>query len=167
MIDKVDDHFVFEFMGLDELTEQEKHEMLKEQLASYKTLNEVRRELDMPELDESIGEVPLNPNLLQLMQLNFQVQQQQVAQEQQQQQQQQMEQEQQMAVQGEEQPGEQLDPIAMQEGQLKVEQMKQKLQQEADRHPFEMELLKQKVAQPQMPGQGITSGVPHEESKDT
>src|SRR5690606_26138942 len=47
IISKIDDHFMFDFMGLDELTEQEKHELRKEQLATYMTLNEIRREEDL------------------------------------------------------------------------------------------------------------------------
>jgi hypothetical protein len=34
IIEKIDDHFTFEFVGLDELSENEKHEMLTEQIAS-------------------------------------------------------------------------------------------------------------------------------------
>lgn len=59
IIDQIDDHFTLEFVGLDEMSEQEKHEMLTEQLASYMTLNEVRRSLDLPELPG--GDVPMNP----------------------------------------------------------------------------------------------------------
>jgi len=86
VIDLCDDHFVFEFVGLDELTEQEKHEMLKEQIASYMTLNEARRSLDLPDIP--LGDVPINPTYVQLLQLYNQnvQQQQQMAQQQQQQQ---------------------------------------------------------------------------------
>lgn len=59
IISKIDDHFMFDFLGLDELTEQEKHELRKEQLATYMTLNEIRREEDLPDLPN--GDVPLNP----------------------------------------------------------------------------------------------------------
>ncbi len=108
VIDKIDDHFVFEFVGLDELTEQEKHEMIKEQIASYMTLNEARRSLDLPDIP--LGDVPQNPTYVQLLQIyNQNIQQQQA----QQQQQQQMEQQQAMAA----QQG-QLPPGAEQQGQL-------------------------------------------------
>jgi hypothetical protein len=73
IIDKIDDHFVFEFMGLDELTEQEKHEMAKEQLGSYMTMNEVRRSMDLTDIDG--GDIPMNPNYLQMLQLDMQKQQ--------------------------------------------------------------------------------------------
>jgi hypothetical protein len=142
VIDRIDDHFVFEFAGLDELTEQEKHEMLKEQLASYMTLNETRHSLDMPDLGE-IGDLPMNPTLIQLLQFMDQKQQaekQQALEEQQ-------------AQQPEEQPVEQPDPTQ----EVKVQAQQQKLQQDADKHPLEMELLQQKVAQA---GQPPTEGAP-------
>lgn len=59
IIDRLDDHFMLEFVGLDELSEQEKHEMLVEQISSYMTLNEARRTLDLPDLPG--GDVPMNP----------------------------------------------------------------------------------------------------------
>jgi hypothetical protein len=59
VVDKIDDHFTFEFVGLDELSENEKHEMLVEQLSSYMTMNEVRRSLDLPDLPG--GDIPMNP----------------------------------------------------------------------------------------------------------
>jgi hypothetical protein len=62
IIDKIDDHFTLEFIGLDELSETDKHNMLTEQLAAYMTLNEVRRQLDLPDLPN--GDVPLNPTYL-------------------------------------------------------------------------------------------------------
>lgn len=65
IIDRIDDHFTLEFAGLDEMSEQEKHEMLVEQIASYMTLNEARRTLDLPDLP--YGDVPMNPTYLQAM----------------------------------------------------------------------------------------------------
>jgi len=59
IVAKIDDHFIFDFVGLDELTEQEKHELRKEQLSSYKTLNEIRRAEDLP--DVPYGDVVMNP----------------------------------------------------------------------------------------------------------
>jgi hypothetical protein len=86
IIDKIDDHFVFEFVGLDELSEQEKHEMMKEQTSSYMTLNEGRRALDLPDLE--FGDVPMSPVYIQVMQMRQQQAQQQQAQQQQMEQQQ-------------------------------------------------------------------------------
>jgi hypothetical protein len=139
VIDRIDDHFVFEFAGLDELTEQEKHEMLKEQISTYMTLNEGRRSLDMPDLGE-IGDIPMNPTLLQALQW----------QDQRQQMQQQMEMEAQQ--QGEEQGEEvQEEPPDM---DMRREAHEQKLRHQEERHPLEMELLKQKVTQADMQEQG-------------
>jgi hypothetical protein len=59
IVQPVDDHFVFDFVGLDELTEQEKHELRKEQISSYRTLNEIRKEEDMPPVQD--GDIVLNP----------------------------------------------------------------------------------------------------------
>lgn len=143
IIDKIDDHFVFEFAGLDELTEQEKHEMIKEQINSYMTLNEARRSLDLPDIPGGIGEVPLNPTLIQLMQFLDQKEQ---AEIQRQQEQEQMEQQQQMAAQG---MGEEPDSG---EGQMKLQAAQQKMQQSAEKHPLEVALMQQKLGlQPQVP----------------
>lgn len=59
IVAKLDDHFTFDFVGLDELTEQEKHELRKEQLSTYKTLNEIRRAEDLADLPH--GDIPMNP----------------------------------------------------------------------------------------------------------
>ena len=66
IIDPIDDHFTLEFVGLDELSETEKHEMLVEQISSYMTLNEARRTLDLPDLPG--GDIPLNPTYIQALQ---------------------------------------------------------------------------------------------------
>ena len=94
IISKIDDHFVFDFVGLDELTEQEKHTLRTEQVASYLTLNEVRRADDRDDLE--YGDMPMNPAYLQAMQIKMQMEQQ----KQQMEQQQQMQQQQQGAMQG-------------------------------------------------------------------
>jgi hypothetical protein len=65
IIDKIDDHFTLEFVGLDELSETEKHEMLVEQISSYMTLNEARRTLDLPDLPG--GDIPMNPTYVQAL----------------------------------------------------------------------------------------------------
>lgn len=59
VISKIDDHFMFDFLGLDELTEQEKHELRKEQVSTYMTLNEIRRAEDLPDVPD--GDIILNP----------------------------------------------------------------------------------------------------------
>lgn len=79
IVDKIDDHFTFQFVGLDELTEQEKHELRKEQIASYMTLNEIRRAEDLDDVE--FGDFPINPTYIalrgQMMQEENQKQQQQ------------------------------------------------------------------------------------------
>lgn len=63
IVSKIDDKYFFDFVGLDELTEQEKHELNVEKLNSYLTLNEVRAEQDRPPLP--YGDVPMNPSYTQ------------------------------------------------------------------------------------------------------
>lgn len=70
IIEPIDDHFSFDFVGLDELTEQEKHELRKEEVGSFKTLNEVRRAEDLPDVEG--GDVVLNPTYLQARQMQMQ-----------------------------------------------------------------------------------------------
>lgn len=65
IIDKIDDHFALEFVGLDEMGEQDKHNMMVEQISSYMTLNEARRQLDYPDVEG--GDIPMNPTYLQLL----------------------------------------------------------------------------------------------------
>ena len=67
IIDKIDDHFSLEFIGLDEMGEQDKHNMMVEQISSYMTLNEARRQLDLPDLPG--GDIPMNPTYLQMMKM--------------------------------------------------------------------------------------------------
>jgi len=81
IVAKIDDHFVFDFVGLDELTEQEKHQMHTEQLATYTTMNEIRRAQDKEDLE--YGDIPMNPVYLQYMQVKMQQEQQKKAEEQQ------------------------------------------------------------------------------------
>lgn len=59
VIAKLDDDFVFDFVGLDELTEQEKLEVNKAKLSAYMTLNEIRRADDLP--DVPYGDLVMNP----------------------------------------------------------------------------------------------------------
>lgn len=67
IISKIDDNFVFDFIGLDELSVQEQHELRKDQVTTYKTLNEVRRAEDLPDIED--GDVILNPTYLQAKQI--------------------------------------------------------------------------------------------------
>ncbi len=81
IITQIDDHFVFDFVGLDELTEQEKHELRQEQVASYMTLNEIRRAEDLPDVED--GDTILNPTYIQARQQRIQQEEAAAAQEQQ------------------------------------------------------------------------------------
>lgn len=74
IIAKIDDNYTFDFIGLDELTEQEKQEMRKEQVTTYMTLNEIRKREDLPEVKD--GDIVLNPTYLQGQQLRTQAEQQ-------------------------------------------------------------------------------------------
>lgn len=116
IIDRIDDHFVFEFVGLDELSEQEKHELLKEQTQSYMTLNEGRRSLDLP--DVPYGDAPMNQAYLQILQMKQQEiqQEKEEAQQQQQMEMQQQQQQQQAAMQQQPQPGAEQQTAAPPEG---------------------------------------------------
>jgi len=58
IVAKLDDNFMFDFVGLDELTEQEKHELRKDQVSTYMTLNEIRRAEDLPDVPD--GDLILN-----------------------------------------------------------------------------------------------------------
>jgi len=80
IIDRIDDHFSFEFIGLDELSQQEQHQMLVEQLGSYLSLNEVRKSQDLPEV--KYGDLVLNPTYVQYVQQREQMEAQQQQQEQ-------------------------------------------------------------------------------------
>jgi hypothetical protein len=67
VIARHDDHFVLEFVGLDELTTQQQHELRREQVMSYKTLNEIRHELNLPPIDG--GDIVLSQQYLVAMQM--------------------------------------------------------------------------------------------------
>ena len=149
IIDRIDDHFVFEFIGLDELTEQEKHDMMKEQISTYMTLNEGRRTLDLPDIPGGVGELPLNPVILQLLQFldgKRQREEEKAMQDQQMAQQQQMMQQQQQQGQVDEQ-GNPIQPEQTPDEltQTKVAAAQQKMQHADNKHPLELAYLKQKI----------------------
>jgi len=152
IIDRIDDHFTFEFIGLDELTEQEKHDMMKEQISSYMTLNEARRTLDLPDIPGGVGELPLNPVLLQLLQFldgkkqredEQAVQQQQQAAMAQQQQGQQVDEQGNPVQQPQDQMQQQEPPDEL--TQTKTAAAQQKMQHQANKNPLELAFLKQKI----------------------
>jgi hypothetical protein len=66
IVDQIDDSFQFRFVGLDEPSELEKHQRRLEELASVKTLNEVRSAMGLPPYqDERVGNMIMSPTLLQ------------------------------------------------------------------------------------------------------
>lgn len=67
IIQRLDDDFVFQFVGLDELTEEQKTEQRIKQLGAWLTVNEVRRAEDLPELED--GDIILNPTYTQWKQV--------------------------------------------------------------------------------------------------
>jgi hypothetical protein len=72
IIDRFDDHFYLDFIGLDELSQQEKLELRQQEVMTYKTLNEVREEEDLDPLEN--GDTVLNPTYLQYLQMQMNVQ---------------------------------------------------------------------------------------------
>jgi hypothetical protein len=73
IVSKIDDNYMFMFIGLDELSEQEKHQLRQEELASYKTLREIRNSLDLPAIqDDGTQDMVLNPVYLQAKQIALQ-----------------------------------------------------------------------------------------------
>jgi hypothetical protein len=68
IIDKIDDRFYLDFVGLDELTEKERIELRQSQVQYFRTVNEIRADEDLPALDD--GDIILNPVFLQKIQLD-------------------------------------------------------------------------------------------------
>jgi hypothetical protein len=76
VIDAIDDHFYFDFVGLDELSEPEKMQMRTQEITTYKTIDEVRAEADLPALPDGSGAIVLNPVWAQFAQMRLQAAQQ-------------------------------------------------------------------------------------------
>ena len=74
IIDAIDDHFYFDFVGLDELSEPEKMQMRTQEITTYKTIDEVRAEADLPALPDGSGQIVLNPVWAQFKQMQQQAQ---------------------------------------------------------------------------------------------
>lgn len=67
IIDLIDEDFVFEWVGVSEEDEDKKLERYKSEIESgLKVVNEVRKELDMEEIDEPWANAPGNPQLIQV-----------------------------------------------------------------------------------------------------
>ena len=67
VIDKIDDHFYLDFVGLDELDQKDQIELLQQEATVFKTLNEVREAQGLEPLED--GDVILNPTYLQWKQM--------------------------------------------------------------------------------------------------
>ena len=76
VLSPIDDHFYFDFVGLDELSEPDKMQLRTQEITTYKTLDEVRAEADLPPLPDGSGQVVLNPVWAQLRQQQMQATQQ-------------------------------------------------------------------------------------------
>ncbi len=76
VLSPIDDHFYFDFVGLDELSEPDKMQLRTQEITTYKTLDEVRAEADLPPLPDGSGQVVLNPVWAQLRQQQMQAAQQ-------------------------------------------------------------------------------------------
>jgi hypothetical protein len=67
VIDKLDDHFYLDFVGLDELTEKERIELRNQQVQYFRTVNEIRADEDLSPIED--GDIILNPIYLQKIQM--------------------------------------------------------------------------------------------------
>jgi HK97 family phage portal protein len=117
IIDKIDDKYYLDFVGLDELTEKERIELRQQQVQYFRTMNEIRKDEDLePDPD---GDIILNPAFLQWKQMQHQwgVEKEQRADQKKQQEQQQKMQEQQ-----------QVQQQKMQEQQMSVQQKQASMQ---------------------------------------
>ena len=66
IVDRIDDSMQFRFVGLDEPTEQEKHSRVMEELASFRTLDDVRRVKGLDDYyDPEVGRMIMSPTVLQ------------------------------------------------------------------------------------------------------
>lgn len=72
VIERIDDNFYFDFIGLDELSEAEKMQIRSQEISTYKTIDEVRAEADLPALPDGSGQIILNPVWAQFKQLELQ-----------------------------------------------------------------------------------------------
>jgi len=69
ILDRIDPHFSFRFVGLDEPSDKEKHERRLAELSAFRKLNEVRRAAGLPDDDTPAGDMVMSPQYLQARQL--------------------------------------------------------------------------------------------------
>jgi len=76
IVDLIDEDFVFEWVGVSEEDEDRKLERFKNEIDSgIKTVNEVRKEMDIDEVDADWANAPANPQLIQVFMNGLQQQQ--------------------------------------------------------------------------------------------
>tara|TARA_R110002110_G_scaffold76462_1_gene201479 strand:- start:5848 stop:7845 length:1998 start_codon:yes stop_codon:yes gene_type:complete len=70
VIDKLDDRFYLDFVGLDELTEKERIELRQQQVQFFRTINEIRSDEDLDPIED--GDIIMNPIYIQKIQMEHQ-----------------------------------------------------------------------------------------------
>ena len=70
VINKIDNNFYLDFVGLDELTERERIELRQSQVQYFRTVNEIRKDEDLDPVED--GDFILNPAYLQFLQMKHQ-----------------------------------------------------------------------------------------------
>ncbi len=69
IIDRIDDHFYLDFVGLDELDQKMQVEVLQQEVGVYRTVNEAREIRGLPPRED--GDIILNPIMLQSKQMEM------------------------------------------------------------------------------------------------
>ena len=139
IIDKIDDSFYLDFVGLDELTERERIELRQQQVQFFRTINEIRADEDLEPVED--GDIIMNPIYLQKIQMEhqFKVEAEQRKEQKKMQAEQEKMQKEQMAQQQK-----------MQEEQLKMQQ--QQVEQQNSMQQQQVDMQQQQIDQPQQPG---------------
>jgi len=132
IIDKIDDHFYLDFVGLDELTEKERIELRQQQVQFFRTINEIRSDEDLDPVEN--GDIIMNPIYLQKIQMehSFKVEAEQRKEQKKMQAEQQKMQKEQVAQQKE-----------MQQQQIQMQQ--QQVQQQAEMQQQQVDMQQQQV----------------------
>lgn len=74
IISRIDEEFYLDFVGLAGLTQEQETQLHATQISTYRTVNEIRAEEDMPLLPKETGDIILNPMWLQSQQMAQQAQ---------------------------------------------------------------------------------------------
>jgi hypothetical protein len=65
----INENFEFDFVGLDAITKEQSAELVGKQVKTYRTIDEIRAEDDLPPLPDGKGEIILDPTFLQWAQI--------------------------------------------------------------------------------------------------